>query len=181
MLAAACAVLAMLVVLLSWQNHRIKADAAIKAVLQAPPDLPAAGDAVAPFEVVGDDGSPVEIAFENSGDWTVMLLFTLECPACLETLPLWREFVDDADASGARIVGLRLDESPGGPPTGNLHAGLGFPVYLVGEEPPEFMRGALSVPATLIIDDRGTIATAIYGVPSNGEIGSILQTLSQGV
>ena len=90
LLAVACAVLAVLVVLLSWQNHRLEAIRSGGEQLSARPDLLAAGDVVDPFRVVGADESTHEIAFEQGIGWTVVLLFTMDCPACQANFHNWK-------------------------------------------------------------------------------------------
>ena len=103
----ACAALAVLTLLLAWQNRSLKAQ--MSAAANAP--LPGAlkiGDTVGAFDVVDATGQKTHVSFDGQGE-TLLLVFSSTCGACRETIPVWNRLLADGASSAVHIVGIQTD------------------------------------------------------------------------
>ena len=102
---------------------------------------------------------------------TLVLVFTATCPACRETLPIWKRLLGEASFPGFRFVGLQLDLH------GNETAAsvaredplLPFPVYGVRRERGDVLTKVPVIPTTLILDAAGVVQKAWFGVLTESE------------
>jgi len=167
-LLVACLGLTTLCVLLVIQNH------ALRARTLPPTAALASGDRLSPLTVLDDSGAAREIRFEGRPR-TVLLLFTSDCPACRETLPLWTDLFSTAPPPPTRVVGIQLDDRRQGSEAGSA---LPFEVYgyerRASGDPLSRIPG---VPALVLVDDRGVVLRSWFGVPGERELEEI-RTLS---
>jgi hypothetical protein len=156
-LMVACAALAVLVLLLAQQNRSLKTQLSTLLTPQIPPEGMKAGDVLEPLALLDDGGNRLVINFEGLADRTLLLFFSPDCPACRETIPLWSAVLSK-HPSTVRVTGIRLgagiEEAPN----------LPFAVY-TPEDGGESLAGKIPfVPATVVLDEEGTIERVWYGV-----------------
>lgn len=175
-LTVACLALAGLVVLLALQNRRLKGQVTDMqselAVAEAGKDknLLAVGDLFPAMDLQDGDGDAMSLAFDGGGAPRALLLFfSLDCPACQETLPIWEELYRDFDVPDVDVIAVRL----GIPDTGPHHDGpMGLPVF----DPVDLDAvpvDRLLIPATLVVDSHGFVEGAWYGVPTDRHLGEM--------
>jgi len=153
-LAGLAAGLAILVVLLAWQNLSLKRRlAAMQPAAPAPAFRP--GDVLEPFDVLDAEGAAVTVP-GGSGAGTLLLAFTSTCPACRATLPAWSESARHAREAGLAVVGVRLDAAAGGHAE-PLPPDLGFAVYLPDPAAPGPLARIRSIPTTVLLDAAGVV------------------------
>lgn len=143
-LIAACVLLAILVVLLSLQNRRLKEQLAVQ-VPAMPADALEQGDVLDALYLLDERGESVEVILGEGQPTTLLLFYSPDCPACAETLPVWAELLQDPPA-GLRIVAVRLSPQPEDVPY------LPFPVYTPDKGGLEFMHKIPYIPATVLIE-----------------------------
>ena len=110
---------------------------------------------------------PVFPEYSGNGQWTLMLLFTESCGACNEILPHWVELVSGIPESDLRVYGIRLDMR-GFDSAWAAAEILPFEVYGLDVEASREAVG-MAVPATVLLDDRGTVVRTSYGMPERGQ------------
>jgi len=163
-LVVACVALSGLVVALAVQNRSLKAQLAHGG--GPPPPQLAAGDVVTPFPVVADTGETRTIAFGEGESKTLLLVFSSTCPACKETVPVWRKLLASPPASGVRVVGLQTDRLDGNPASpAEVTAAYPFPVYGYRRPSPDPLAKVPFIPAAIVIDSKGVVVHAWFGVP----------------
>jgi thiol-disulfide isomerase/thioredoxin len=177
-LVGACVVLAALVVGLTMQNRSLK-----EQIGQLQSGLPAdhlkSGDVVPPIPVVEDGGGTKTIAFGEGETRTVLLVFSSHCPACKETLPIWEQMLKSPPAPGVRVVGIqtdRLDPNPNGPAL--VTAAFPFPVYGYKHVSPDPLAKVSAIPAAIVLDAKGVVTDALFGVPDSDTEGKLRQALA---
>lgn len=153
-------VLAVLVVLLAAQNFRLKRQIAEHD--HAPPVGLAAGERLGPVQLRSPAGESHALTFSPGEPRTVLLFFTQSCPACRATIPVWLELIDSTE-TGARIIGVNL----GGPDAGAgeelVTSGWPFPVFGVEHEKSAGLHRITHVPATVILDEIGSVRKVWFG------------------
>ena len=169
-LAVSCLVLAALVVALVMQNRSLKSR--LEHASAAEPSAPRfhQGDVVAPIDVVEDGGGTKTIRFGEGEKRTVLLVFSSECPACRETLPVWREILKTPPDPGVRIVGIQTDRlDPNPAKQGVPAAAYPFPVYGYKRPANDPLEKVPFIPAVVVVDLKGVVSTALFGVPSKDD------------
>ena len=169
-LAVSCLVLAALVVALVMQNRALKARLEHASAGEASAAKFKRGDVVAPIDVVDDSGTPRTIRFGTGEKMTILLVFSSQCPACKETLPVWREILKSPSDSGVRVVGIqtdRLDKNPALPQ--EMAAAYPFPVYGYKRPANDPLEKVPFIPAAVVVDAKGVVTSASFGVPSNDD------------
>jgi peroxiredoxin len=178
-LAVAAVALSVLVVLLAIQNRSLKRELQDDRGAGARPTL-AVGHTVDALRVLDAGGTA------HTLDWTVtrrtvVVAYTTTCPACAETLPRWASLAERISERGdVRMLGLELDRpAPGeGPPPAGLPGVAPYPVYGVAVEPNRaFLDLVPYVPATLVIDARGRVLAARFGVLDEDDVDAIAAAL----
>ena len=171
-LMVACAVMAVLVMLLAMQNRRLKEQVDTLLTPQLPPESLQEGSVLEPLALLDNEGNRVLIDFEG-GDGqtrTLLMFFSPDCPACRQTLPVWSAVLQDRNPS-IRIAGIRL-----GPEMNDVPY-LSFTVY-APEDGGKSLAGKIAfVPATMILDAGGTIERLWYGAleeDTQAELAAIL-------
>ena len=167
-LMVACVVLAGLVVALTLQNRSLKERIAHAA--GPAPDQFKAGDVVAPFDVVDDGGAKKTIRFGDGERQPVLFVFSSQCPACKQTLPVWKDLFKSPVGAGVRVVGIqtdRLDANPAQP--GEVTAAFPFPVYGYKRPEKDPLQKVPFIPAAIIVDTNGVVTSAWFGVPESAQ------------
>jgi hypothetical protein len=166
----ACIALAALVLLLAWQNRQLKEELASVSTMQMPPKGLAAGDLFPSLVLLEEGGEPTTLEFGEDEPRRLLLVFSTQCPACRDTLPIWNSLLENPP-SGVQVAGIQLggatDEFPF----------LPFPVF-TPEDGGASLAGKIPyVPATLIVDPGGRIEQIWYGLldePSQQALGEAL-------
>jgi hypothetical protein len=174
-LIVACVALAGLVVALTIQNRSLKAQLAHGG--GPPPPQFEVGDTVAPFTVVSDAGETKTIAFGEGETKTVLLVFSSTCPACKDTVPIWRQLMA-TPPPGVRVVGVqtdRLDKNPAAPV--ELAAAFPFAVYGYKRPHPDPLAKVPFIPAAIVVDAKGVVVNAWFGVPGDDAIAGLKSEL----
>lgn len=177
-LVGACVVLAALVVGLTMQNRSLK-DKIGELKSGLPADHLKSGDVVGPIPVVEDGGGTKTIGFGEGETKTVLLVFSSHCPACKQTLPIWEQILKSPPAAGVRVVGIqtdRLDPNPNGPAL--VTASFPFPVYGYKHVSPDPLAKVSAIPAAIVIDTKGVVTQAMFGVPDNATEGKLKHALA---
>lgn len=172
-LGIACAALAVLVVLLSIQNRRLKEEIADLAARSAVVGGTwSVGDPVGSLTLRSVDGES-KVAFPPPGasGSTALLVFSTTCPACRETFPWWNELTRQVGPD--RIAGVRTDAGHGEESAEVLE----FPVYAFDPDDPGLAAKFPFVPATVVFDARGTVTEIVFGVPSGEKREAILKAV----
>jgi thiol-disulfide isomerase/thioredoxin len=169
-LLVACTLLALLVVLLTVQNLRLKSDLA-RAHGASPPEGFEPGDPFGEVALIDEAGEPVSFDFAPGDGRTLVLVFTATCPACRQTMPIWKQLLGDASFPGVRIVGLQLDlHADGGSASVALEDPLlPFPVYGVERGRSDALAKVPVIPTTLLLDAGGVVRHVWFGVPSDDD------------
>ena len=177
-LVGACLVLAVLVVGLTMQNRSLK-----EQVGQLQSGIPAdhlkSGDVVGPIPVVEDGGATKTIGFGEGETKTILLVFSSHCPACKETLPIWEQLLKSPPAAGVRVVGIqtdRLDPNPSAPAL--VTGAFPFPVYGYKHGTPDPLQKVSAIPAAIVLDTKGVVTQAMFGVPDQDSEGKLKQALA---
>jgi thiol-disulfide isomerase/thioredoxin len=175
-LVIACVALSGLVVALAIQNRGLKQQLAHGG--GPPPPQFAEGDTVTPFPVVTDGGESKTINFGEGESKTLLLVFSSTCPACKETVPVWRTLLATPPAAGVRIVGLqtdRLDKNPAAP--AEVTGAYPFPVYGYRRPSPDPIAKVPFIPAAVMLDPKGVVLHAWFGVPGDDAVAALKHEL----
>ncbi len=176
-LTTACCALAVLVVLLAWQNRGLKAELAARAEAPPPGSL-ARGDRLLPFDVVDASGAKSRVTFEGHPS-TVVLVFSSTCGACQKTLPVWNKLIASGVGPGVRIVGLQTDFPRGAGAAAPLPVpDLAFPVYGTAAPQGEPTSKFPFIPGAAVVDATGTVRAVWFGVPSDAAAEELRKALA---
>jgi hypothetical protein len=77
-----------------------------------PPESPAVGDRLPPFQAEGIDGVIESIDYPK-GSTTILLFFLSGCPVCHRMIPEWNQAYERRDP-GLRVIGVLMDREPPG-------------------------------------------------------------------
>lgn len=152
--------LALMVVFLARQNRELKRRLGEPA---APVDALEPGERLGPVRLVDADGRTRPLTLAEDGGPTVLLFFTPTCPACRETLPVWRSIVASLEAP-ASVLGVDL--APPGSPGAREALGADdwpFPVVRVDPEGSAGLARIAWVPATVIVGGDGVVQRVWFG------------------
>lgn len=179
-LVVACLGLAVLTFLLARQNRTLKARLAEESRLATrQADALKPGDLVKPFAVVDGSGHKSTIGFGEGEAKTILLVFSSTCPACQETIPRWKAILGSGSTGAVRILGVQTDHpDPSKSAAALVLPALPFPVY--SEESPgtELMKKVPYIPATVVVDAKGVVAQAWFGVPTSEQEEELRQVLA---
>jgi thiol-disulfide isomerase/thioredoxin len=174
-LGVACAALAVLTLLLSWQNRSLKAELA--AAAGAPPaGALKAGDTLSPFDVVDGTGKQSHIVFDGHGR-TLLLVFSSTCGACRETIPTWNRLLAEGVPSAVQVVGIQTDFQHGGTAAVPI-PDLRFPVFGAANPAAEPMSKFPAIPGAALIDATGAVKSAWFGVPTDAQVSELRRALA---
>ena len=159
-LVVACIALAVLVVLLARQNMGLKHD--IEELGNQLAECGSGVDRLQDGETLGalslspQDGGSRELVFGDGEERTLLLIFSVHCPACNQTMPMWEELVREVrDTPGLRILGVQTDRPDEGEESELLTAALPFDVYGLDREGSPGMSRIPYIPATIVVDTAG--------------------------
>jgi thiol-disulfide isomerase/thioredoxin len=176
-LGLACAALAVLTLLLAWQNRSLKAELAAAAGAP-PPGALKAGDTLRPFDVVDAAGNKTQVAFDGKGE-TLLLVFSSTCGACRETIPVWNRLLADGASSAVHVVGIQTDfQQAAGADATIPVPDLRFPVFGSAEPRGEAMSKFPAIPAAALIDGKGAVKSVWFGVPSEAQVSELRRALA---
>ena len=174
-LGVACAALAILTLLLAWQNRGLKAQ--LSAALNAtPPGALKIGDTIEAFDVVDAAGNHTRVAFEGHGE-TLLLVFSSTCGACHQTIPTWNQLLEQPVPSTVQVVGIQTDfqtKSEGALPFPDLR----FPVFGPAEPAAPPMTMFPAIPAAAIVDAKGAVKSVWFGVPTDAQVSELRHALA---
>jgi hypothetical protein len=174
-LGIACAALAVLTLLLSWQNRTLKAELA--AAAGAPPaGALKAGDTLKAFDVVDAAGTQTHIAFEGHGR-TLLLVFSSTCGACRETIPTWNRLLAEGVPSAVQVVGLQTDFQHSGGADVAI-PDLRFPVFGAVDPAGAPLSKFPAIPGAALIDATGAVKSAWFGVPTDAQVAELRRALA---
>ena len=176
-LGVACAALAVLTLLLAWQNRTLKAELA--AAASAPPAGGLMiGDTLQAFDVVDAAGNKTPVSFDGQGK-TLLLVFSSTCGACRDTIPLWNRLLADGVPSSVHVVGIQTDFQHAAEVDATLPIpDLRFPVFGSAEPRGEVMSKFPAIPATAVIDGKGAVKSVWFGVPSESQVSELRRAIA---
>ena len=158
----ACAALAVMTLLLAYQNRKLKQELSRPATPQMPPDVLKVGDRFPSLALLDEGGNPVPVTFGAGSGRTLLMFYSGTCPACRQTFPIWGALLQDPPTR-ARVYGVRIGPSAADMPL------LPFPQH-TPEDAGKSLRGKVPfVPATVILDAGGTVERIWFGVLSEEE------------
>jgi len=171
-LGVACAALAVLTLLLAYQNMNLKKRLSA-AANTLPPDSLKVGDTVAPFGVVDSAGTRTEVAFAGQPH-TLLLVFSSTCGACQETIPAWNKLLAEGISKSVRVVGIQTDFKH------NAEAGaalsipnMQFPVFGAADPRAAPMSKVPSIPCAAVLDANGAVTAVWFGVPTDDQVSEL--------
>lgn len=153
-----------LVTLLSVQNARLKREVGeLHARLEASraDNAPQVGRPLSPLTLVSPDGSKAPLSFAQ-GERTLRLVFSKNSGYCEQIKPDWRESVGRTASPGMREIAVFTDEPDAA--VWPDAAAFACPVFGVENGPVSDLVRVRIVSATIILDDRGVIRGAWWGV-----------------
>jgi thiol-disulfide isomerase/thioredoxin len=176
-LGVACAALAILTLLLAWQNRSLKAE--LSAAAGAPPAGGLkVGDTLRAFDVVDAAGNKTPVTFDGQGE-TLLLVFSSTCGACRETIPVWNRLLADGAPSKVHVVGIQTDFERAADADATLPIpDLRFPVFGSAEPRGETMSKFPAIPAAALIDGKGAVKSVWFGVPSESQVAELRRALA---
>jgi len=178
-LMAACAVLSVLVILLAVQNLRLKRELS-EQIASPAKDALQQGETLAALTLIGEDGESGLLEFGQGEERTLLLIFSVHCPACEQTFPIWEELVAELrQTPGLRIVGIQTDlaSEDESYPSGTLPPAFPFGIFGVDYEASEAMGRIPFIPATIVLDTEGVVEEVWFGVPEDDRIDEIRDAL----
>jgi hypothetical protein len=151
------------IVLLIRQNRTLRAR--IDSFSTTADAGPVTGDHAEALDVTDLQGAPVRLEFPREGSRSLVLVLSAECPACTQTLPVWKQVIDGAAGGDVRPVALSLQDP--GPVSEKLReAGMPIDVYKVGNGAGAEKWRLKFVPITVLVDASGIVSKVWPGVPS---------------
>ena len=162
-LVIACVALAIIAFLLARQNRALKAQLSAKYAAESQPaDGLKAGDVIQPFSVNDAVGVKSTVEFGRGEAKTILLVFSSTCPACQQTLPMWKPALGSEIPGTVHVVAVQTDPNSSAP----VPMGLPFPIYTLDESATDLLTKVPSVPATVIVDAEGVVTNVWFGVPT---------------
>jgi thiol-disulfide isomerase/thioredoxin len=175
-LGIACALLAVLTLLLAQQNRSLKAEIAAAANAPPPGGLKA-GDTIAPFEVVDAAGNKTQLTFDGSAN-TLLLVFSSTCGACQQTIPVWNRLLAERGPGTVHVVGIETDFEQSDSSNANLAIpDLRFPVFGAANPGGEPMTKFPAIPAAALVDGKGAVQSVWFGVPTDDQVAELRHAL----
>ena len=159
MMSVTAVILALMVVFLAWQNLQLKEQLAAP---RMPDSALAQGQPIGPIRLLDVAGAGQALTFPGDDTRTVLLFFTPDCPSCRATLPVWQQMIESLEAP-PRIIGVNLAPPGASQAEVLVTSGFPFPVFSVEAEQSPGLRGISYVPATVIVDGRGTVEFVWFG------------------
>jgi peroxiredoxin len=177
-LMVACAALSVLVVLLAMQNLKLKKQIAAGGGH-------AAEEAVKPGESFGNltlkdaagSGRPLE--FGQGEERTLLLVFSVHCPACEQTFPVWDDLVRGLGSPpGLRIVGVQTDRpDPDADPGSTVTASFPYDVFGLDYEHSDAMKHIPYIPATVVLDTKGVVEKVWFGLLTEDSVEEVREAV----
>jgi len=178
-LMAACAVLSVLVILLAAQNLRLKRE--LSEQLAGPvKDALQKGETLASLSLVGANGEAGLLEFSQGEERTLLLIFSVHCPACEQTFPIWEELVDELhERPGLRMLAVQTDlpDEEGEHPPGTLPPAFPFGIFGVDYDASDAMARIPFIPATIVLDSAGVVEAVWFGVPGESQLAEMRDIL----
>jgi thiol-disulfide isomerase/thioredoxin len=174
-LGVACVVLAILTLLLAWQNRGLKTRLAAS-LNTPPPGGLQIGDTVGPFGVLNAAGQETRVAFDGQAD-TLLFVFSSTCAACQETIPKWNRLLAKGVPKTINILGIQTDfkQTAGAAfPVPDLR----FPVFGAAEPDGELMSKFPAIPVAALIDGHGAVKSVSFGVPTDAQLSELRRALT---
>jgi len=171
-LGVACMALAVLTLLLAWQNRSLKAELAA-ARGAPPPGSLVVGDTLAAFNVVDEAGNRTQVAFDGQGE-TLLLVFSSTCGACHQTIPIWNQILAKGASNAIHVVGIQTDFPRAPSDTTKLAIpDLRFPVFGAAEPGAAPMPKFPVIPAAALVDGKGAVKAVWFGVPTDAQVSEL--------
>jgi len=117
------------------------------------------GDTLGALALVDVAGASRPLEFAPDLGPTLLLVFTAECPACLETIPIWNEALASLRGDRPRVIGVQLDA-----PSRRAEVPGPFPVFAVDRAASAALDKIPGVPATVLVDTTGVVERVWFGV-----------------
>ena len=156
------------------ENGRLRERFAVLAATKARAGGLDLGRALPPIRLDEPSGESITVYFEGDALATLLLFHASGCDACTATSASWRESLGAAARPDVRVLCIQTDGAEG-----NLITLDGLPASLSVPLPPAGWLAALpAVPATLLVDDRGTLVWAEYGALSEASTRSLTEALA---
>lgn len=165
-----CAVLALLVVVLSWRVRQLS----VAPSAAAAPTLLAEGDAMPALTLRTPDGRTERL--EADGSPRLILFMAPGCPACEETAPLWVAILKnlpDAERARARLVMPQQAAASAEP-----RPDLPTPSTVLDRDASVLGRLPM-IPATMVVDGSGRITRLWSGRLPDDQVERVFEALGR--
>jgi len=141
------------------ENRRLQAELVAMAAAKARASGLEPGQALAPVTLRDAAGLDVYLDFTGESPGTVLLFHSSACDACAISSAHWRSAIGQAARPDVRVLCLQTDVANGAPLSlEGLPASLAVPL-----PPVSWLAAVPAVPATLVLDEGGTLLRAWYG------------------
>lgn len=134
---------------------------------------PAEAGALAPdFQGVTTHGDTISLA-QYRGQVVLLNVWATWCPPCVREMPSLQRLHEQLGSQGLRVIGINVDDVPGGfrgfnEPAGNVRSfahdlGITFPILQDGSGHTEDLFQVFGLPTTILIGRNGHILEKIVG------------------
>lgn len=184
----ACLVLVILVLMLARQNVQLKKE--LGSFTAGGADQVHMEGQVFPvltvFDQAGNDHT-IDFGQGAAGRQTLLLVYSSQCPACVQTIPLWEDVFlglrtrPENESGPVEVLAIQTDLPDPAKPDADLGAmltlALPFPVFGIRDPATmEELSRIPYIPAALLLDSDGKVVRTWIGVPSE-EVQSELKQL----
>jgi len=137
------------------------------------------GESLGTLSVTPEGGETGPLVFGAGETRTLLLIFSVHCPACNQTMPLWEDLVADvADTEGLRIIGVQTDQFGEGEAGELVTAALPFEVYGLDHDASPGMARIPFIPATLVVGPDGVAERVWFGLPGDEDLDELRDLLA---
>jgi len=185
----ACLVLVILVLMLARENVMLKKELGSFTAGGAD-QVHMEGQVFPALTVFDPAGSDRRIDFGQgeAGRQTLLLVYSSQCPACVQTIPIWEDVFfelrarPENDPGPVEVLAIQTDMPDPSKPDADLGAmltmALPFPVFGIRDPATmEELSRIPYIPAALLIDSDGKVVRTWIGVPNEEVEGELKQLI----
>jgi peroxiredoxin len=139
----------------------------------------AVGSVVPPLSGVFIDNEKSMIGYQDTGQKTVLFVFSTECPQCLNIIPEWRMLSEQLkELKAVRVFGIvKGDVSVVRKYVSGYQ--LNYPVLIYGQDDETLKKGygVQAVPTTMLVDQSGKVLRFYEGLMNQEKIDEMITSI----
>ena len=152
--------LSALVVLLAYQNQRLKSR--LETLLK-PPEMLKVGDTTQTAHLLTIAGEGLDMRFGGNGGGSIFFTFSTTCPSCEKSLGLWERIADSATNHGVNVYSISLHDTARTRAYQLAH-NLRHRVYIVRDTTFKMDFKIAYVPTTVLVDSQRVVRAVWTGL-----------------